>query len=260
MDQIIDTNVTLGHWPFRRVPGDEPAELVAKLKANGVVQAWAGSFDGLFHRDLGAANERLAATCQATAPELLLPFGSINPLLPDWETDLQRCVDQYHMRGIRLHPSYHGYKLDHPDFARLLSSAAEKNLIVQIALLMEDKRTQPHLGRVPHVDITPLPELLKPLRQLTLVLLNAFQAVGVDQAATLMLAGQVYFEIATVEGVSGVRRLIEKTAAERVLFGSHFPLFYFESSFLKIRESDLAQGHRDLLLHANARKLLARRE
>lgn len=256
LNQIVDTNVTLGHWPFRRVPGDEPAELVERLKSNGVIQAWAGSFEGLFHRDLSGVNERLAKTCREIAPDWLIPFGSINPLLPDWETDLKRCVEQFQMPGIRLHPNYHDYRLDHPELGRLLALAAERNLIVQLALLMEDKRTQPHLARVPHVDVKPLPGILKQHPTLRIELLNAFQAVSIDQAAGLLAAGKVWFEIATLEGVGGVGRLIEKTAAERVLFGSHFPLFYFESALFKMRESDLAQGQRDLVFRLNAQGLL----
>lgn len=258
MDSIVDTNVTLGHWPFRRVPGDEPADLIEKLKSNGVIQAWAGSFDGVFHRDLSAVNERLAATCRAVAPGWLIPFGSINPLLPDWETDLHRCVEQFQMAGIRLHPNYHDYRLDHPEFARLLSLAAEHKLIVQLVATLEDERTQPHLARVPHVNLKPLPGLLKPHPQLRVELLNAFRAVTVDQAAELMTTGLVWFDVAMLEGVGGVGRLIEKTAAERVLFGSHFPLFYFESALFKLRESDLAQGQRDLVFRLNAQKLLGK--
>lgn len=256
MDQIVDTNVSLGHWPFRRVPGDEPAELVEKLKSNGVIEAWAGSFEGVFHRDLSSVNERLAATCRSVAPGWLIPFGSINPLLPDWETDLKRCVEQYQMRGIRLHPSYHDYRADHPEFARLLALAAERNLVVQLALLMEDKRTQPHLARVPHVDIKPLAGLLKQHATLRVELLNAFQALSIDQVAELMTAGQVWAEIATLEGVGGVGRLVEKVPSERILFGSHFPLFYFESALFKMRESELAQAQRDSVFRNNARSLL----
>ena len=44
---LIDTNINLSHWPLRRLPCDDTAGLVAKLRANGVTQAWAGSFDGL---------------------------------------------------------------------------------------------------------------------------------------------------------------------------------------------------------------------
>ena len=51
---IIDVNVSLSRWPFRRLIGDEPADLVARLRKRNVVQAWAGTFDGLLHKDLAA--------------------------------------------------------------------------------------------------------------------------------------------------------------------------------------------------------------
>lgn len=256
MDQIVDTNISLSHWPFRRVPGDEPADLVAKLRSNGVVEAWAGSFDGVFHRDLSSVNERLVSLCREHGDGFLIPFGSINPLLPDWETDLQRCVEQFKIRGIRLHPNYHGYKLGHPEFARLLKMADERKLVVQLVATLEDERTQSHLTQVPHVDLSPLGNLLKHVPGLRVVLLNAFRSLSLDQAAALMSLGQVWFDIAMLEGVGGVSRLVEKVSAERVVFGSHFPLFYFESAKFKMKESALAQIQRDLIQQQNARQLL----
>src|SRR6185295_6640718 len=142
MSACIDTNVYLGRWPFRRLAFDESAALVEKLKSRGVTQAWVGSFDGLLHRDLAAVNQRLADECQRPGFEMFRPFGSINPILPDWEDDLRRCHEMHRMLGIRLHPNYHGYSLEDARFAELLRQASERELIVQLALSMEDERTQ----------------------------------------------------------------------------------------------------------------------
>jgi uncharacterized protein len=253
---LIDTNVTLSRWPGRRLPLDETPALVSRLHRQGVTQAWAGSFDALLAKDMASVNSRLAAECRKLGRRLLLPFGSINPALPDWENDLRRCHEVHRMPGLRLYPNYHRYTLDDSRFARLLDLAQQRGLIVQIVVTMEDERMQHPLLQVPHVDVSPLPALLATRRGLTLVLLNWGRGVKSDQLAKLAKSGQTCFDIATVEGVGGVANLLQQVPADRIVFGSYAPFFYFESALLKLKESPLTESQLTAIRSANARRCL----
>jgi predicted TIM-barrel fold metal-dependent hydrolase len=253
---LIDTNISLSRWPCRRLPLDETPALVARLRSQGVKQAWAGSFDGLLHKDIASVNARLAADCRKNGRGVLVPFGSVNPRLPDWEDDLRRCQEEHKMPGIRLHPNYHGYKLDDLAFARLLDLARERGLIVQLAVSMEDERTQHPLMRAPRVDVTPLIALLASQPNLRIVLLNWSRGVSSSLLAKLSAAGSVCFDIATLDGVGGVANLLEQVPLERVVFGSHAPFFYLESAVLKLKESALSESQVAAIQAANARRLL----
>src|SRR5205823_3910132 len=116
-----------------------------------------------------------------------------------------------------------------------------------------DERTQNSIMRVPVVSPAPLMEIVKRWPALRLVILNGNR---VPQPKELSAAGNVYFDIAMVEGVGGVARLANEVSPNRVLLGSHFPLFYFESSDLKIKEAGLP-GDQDSAIHeGNARSLV----
>jgi predicted TIM-barrel fold metal-dependent hydrolase len=255
---LIDVNVNLSRWPTRRVRGDDAAaSLVEMLRRQGVTQAWAGSFDGLLRNDIASVNARLTDECHRHGSGVLIPFGSINPTLPGWEEDVRRCSEEHRMPGIRVHPNYHGIKLDAPEFARLLRVASERRLIVQLALVMEDERTMHPLLRIAPVDSAPLANLVKQTPGLRLVLLNALRTLRGDALRELIDAGEVYVEISMVEGVGGVSSVLSDLPPDRILFGSHAPLFYFESALLKLKESPLTEKQLGAIRYENASRLLA---
>lgn len=253
---IIDTNVYVSQWPFRRLPGDELPALIAKLREHNVTQAWAGSFDGILHEDIGGVNKRLAETCRTVEEDLLIPFGTVNPTLPDWEEDLRRCREEYGMPGIRLHPSYHGYQLDDPRFADLLRQAAEFKLTVQLVLNMEDERTQHPLVRVTEPDTGPVLRLLPKIPGLRLVIQNRKREPSGKLLGRLSYQGEVYFDFAMLEGVGAIAKLIEEIPSDRVLFGSNYPFFYFESALLKVKESGLSESRQKAIFSENASLVL----
>ena len=253
---MIDVNVNLGCWPFRKLAGDEPASLVERLRRARVTQAWVGSLDGLFQRDVAGVNLRLAEECRRADPELLVPFGTVNPALPDWEEDLRRCHEVHKLRGIRLHPGFHGYALDDPAVARLLALASERRLIVELVGSMEDERTQHPVFRTPHVDLKPLPKLVNNVTGLKLVLLNVFRKLSLDEAAKLAATGRVWFDIAMLEGVDRLSALVKAIGPKPILFGSHFPLFYIESAALKLTETTLPGPIVEVIRIQNAARLM----
>ena len=253
---IVDVNVTLSRWPFRHLAGDDPAGLVARLRKRDVVQAWAGSFDGILHKDMAGVNSRLARDCRNYGAGMLVPFGTVNPKLPDWQDDLRRCQEEHKMPGIRLYPNYHGYDLKDPLFRELLAAAAKRGFIVQIAARMEDERTQHPFLRVPNVDLGPLADALASEPRARVVVLNWSPGPRPGAAQKLTGAGEVYFDFSSLEGTGGLGRFIQQIPPQRVLFGSNFPLFYFESAFLKVQESGLTEEQRAAVLAQNARKLV----
>jgi uncharacterized protein len=262
--EIVDTNVHLFRWPFRGLKYDRTDALVRKLRRHRIAQAWAGSFESVLSKQLDAANRRLADECRERGDGLLIPFGSVNPVWPDWEEDLRRCHEQYQMRGIRLYPAYHGYVLDHPELLRLLASAARRGLLVQIVIRMEDERVHHPSLIAPVVSASRLPEILVKVPEARVQLLNADTVFRSGRLQALIEQTRTTFDIAAVEGNGGIGRLIDGThptyrgqvPLDRLLVGTHAPFFPCESALLKLFESPLDRQQLDKIMFANARTLL----
>lgn len=262
--EIIDSNVHLFEWPFRKLKYDRTEALIAKLRRHRITQAWAGSFEAVLHKQLDASNRRLAEECRTRGDGVLTPIGTVNPGWPDWEEDVRRCHERHGMRGLRLYPAYHGYTLDHPDFTRLLSEATKRRMLVQVVMRLEDERVHHPALDVPLVNTSPLIDALKKVPSAKVQLLNSAGPLLGNSLPALVRDTQVTFDIAGTEGNGGVGRLVEGTnpsykgaiPVDRLLFGSHAPFFPCESVLMKLFESPLDLEQLEKLMRANAGRLI----
>lgn len=249
---IIDTNVDLFQWPFRRLPLDNTDALLKKLRSLNIGQAWAGSFEGILQRDLTGVNQRLADTCKKHSE--LIPIGSINPELPDWKNDLHHCINKHKMPGIRLHPNYHGYTLEDPRLAQVLKLATASKLLVQIAVTMEDIRTQHPMIHTADVDLSPLPQLMEKIPQAKVQILNWRPRGGL--IADLSKTPGLSFDTARADATDGVAKLLRSLPSGRVMFGSHSPFLIPEAALIRVAEARLNKAELRSVLRANAEESL----
>ena len=261
---IVDSNVHLFQWPFRNLKYTRTESLIAKLRKHRITKAWAGSFEAVLHKQLDAVNRQLAEECRSRGDGALVPIGTVNPVWPNWEEDLRRCHEQYGMPGLRLYPAYHGYTLDQPEFTRLVHAAANRGILLQITLRLEDERVHHPAIDVPPLDVSPLVDVLKKVPQAKVQLINSAGPLLGNSVSDLVRETKVTFDIAATEGNGGVGRLIEGTnpsyrgaiPVQRLLFGSHAPFFPCESALMKLFESPLNLEQLKQLMHINARRLI----
>ena len=261
---IIDTNVNLFDWPFRTLKYGETSALVEKLKRHRVIEAWAGSFEALLHKDLNRVNERLARECREFGGGILRPFGTISLAWPDWEEDVRRCHEVYRMPGIRIYPGYQAFDLKHPDLRRLVAVTRERGLLLQIAFAMEDPRVHHPIINVGTVLATPLVPILKAEPQARVQLLHFSGNVQGTDLQALMTETNATIDISRWEGNGALGRMIgtapgstsARVPVERALFGSHAPYFPLETAILKLIESPASAEQLHAIMQGNARRLL----
>jgi len=263
---IIDTNVNLFDWPFRALKYRRTKALVAKLKKHRVIEAWAGSFEALFSKNMSEVNTRLAAECREHAPGFLIPFGSVNLAWPDWEEDVRRCHEIHQMPGLRIYPGYQPFDLDHPGMERLMKMTSERGLVLQVVFGMEDPRVHHPIINVGPVTFAPLLKAVRSVPQAKVQLLHFSGPNRGDDLAEFMTRTHTFLEISRLEGNGAIGRMIgsiqglpsARVPADRIVFGSHAPYFPLETALLKLMESPLDGPQLQAIMQGNARRLLPR--
>jgi predicted TIM-barrel fold metal-dependent hydrolase len=263
---IIDTNINLFQWPFRRLKYDSTIELTAKLKKHRIVEAWAGSFEALFAKDMAGVNERLARECKQHGEGLFIPFGSVNLAWPDWEEDLRRCHEVHNMPGLRIYPGYQPFGLDHPGMQRLMGLTAERGILLQIVFGMEDPRVHHPVLQMGTVALGHLLRWVEMTPKARVQLLHFPNTGNAQEFARFITQPNTYLDLSAIEGNGAIARMLGSFEAlpsvqaplDRILFGSHAPFFPVETALLKLIESPLEANQIAAITHLNARRLLPR--
>lgn len=228
MSDIIDTSVFCGYWPFRSLPYRTPEALKTHLLSHGVRQAWVASAEAILYPDPMQGNEPLFEAIAGDS--FFTPVAIIDVTLATWRADVQICLEQWDCRALKLAPNYHQYELGDARVAELISLAGEAGLPVCVQMRMMDERSHHPLMKVPGVPIADIVALARHHPEARFLVCGAYQA----ELKMLGKTANIWAEISFVEAGQALASAVAALGAERLVFGSHSPFFYFEAVAAKL--------------------------
>lgn len=248
---MFDFNCKLGHWPYR--PVKSLRALLDVMDRLGIGRAAVSSLNAVHYMNPQDGNDEVAAW---TAPqrERLIPFAVVRPGFALWQEDLDVCLGVHGMRGVVLHPNYHRYTLDDPRLAPVMACAEQRGIPVCVQMGLEDARRQyDHeiIGDVPPEELRRFAETYPGVNVVALaVKLGQVRALGDTPPPSL------HFDISNIETMGCLAPVLELLAAERLLFGTNFPLFNAQANVDKLAKSGISDAARQAIAEGNARRLL----
>lgn len=257
---IIDCNAYIGHWPFRPLRNNTADGLVKLMDEKGIDKAVVSSIHSIFYKDSHAGNRELAEDVKGY-PDRLIPLAVLNPTYPGWEDDLKESVEVLGMKGLRLFPYYHQYKLTDVESLRLIEKAAELKLPIFLPMRVVDMRQRHWFDATENLNFGEIEQVVRRFGDsVTLVVQEGIYPagrgylLGDEKAKTY----NVFYEFSRLTSVlhKDLVKLLEVVGPERLLFGTGIPFKYPEPVLLKLGILNLDQDSKDKILYKNIADIL----
>ena len=179
---------------------------------------------------------------------------TLNPLSPRWVNELE-WLAEHPIGGIRLFPGYHHYDLEHPAVTALLDQAATRQLTVHVSLRLLDDRLQhpslvcdqPSMSAVARViERAASPLIISGLKEPEI-------RAALAQMSHESSLGDTVFDLWHINGPLGIfEDLVASDLADRICFGSGFPLQSTVASAMKIAAARLTDSELRAICRDNA--------
>ncbi|MBM4329814.1 MAG: amidohydrolase [Deltaproteobacteria bacterium] len=197
----------------------DPAALVGMLRKNGV--DYAVILAELSPITTGmTSNEDVAEFCKSRKE--LIPFANLNPYLSSrLGEELERCVRDLGMRGIKLYPTYQQF---YPN-DRMLYPLYAKAQDLKIPVMVHTGSSLFRGSRMKYGDPVLLDDVAVDFPELVLLLVHSGRGFWYDAAFFLaQLHPHVYMEIAGLPPQNLLKYFpdLEKNA-DKIIFGSDWP-------------------------------------
>ncbi len=258
---LIDSNAYVGHWPFRQLKDNNCKGLLERMDKFGIDLSLVSNLNGVFYKNTQHANEELYEEIRSNKKyeKRFLPFAVINPIYNGWKDDLEICTKKLGMKGIRLHPVYHGYDLDNPACVELVKMARDRGLVVALSLRIVDARPSSWLDVEKEwvlKDVTPIMKAVPDAKYLILNVCNS-TALGAEDLSLFKKADVIMDT--SGRNISDLGKLITTFGKEKFAFGTHAPVLDYRTGLLRVeslRDNEADEKTKELLRSGNIKRLL----
>lgn len=244
---LVDINAFVGHWPYRNLRGNNLKDLLKRMNTYGVDKAIVSNLHGIFYVDGQIANEELFAELNSdnSFVDRFIPFATINPVLPWWRDALETCHKEFGMKGIRIFPIYHHYKLTDTACVEMVKAARDLGMPVSIPLRMTDLRERSWLDVDKAISYNDVAALVSKVPDAKYMILEARITDGQEptkaESIKILKAADVLFDTSRGSGVAvkgpnseSLTYLLENFGADKMAFGTETPFVDYTSPFLRL--------------------------
>ncbi len=185
----------------------------------------------------------------AKYPDRLIGFAALHPDYEDIEGEIAR-VKSLGLRGIKLHPDFQHFQIDDPHAFPIYEAAQREGLPVlfHVGDIRYDYSGPERLRRV--VDLFP---------QMKVIGAHFAGWSQWEESYKLFGDGRIYVDLSSslyAITPESAANLIRRFGADKVLFGSDFPMWTADEELERFNKIPLTDEERELILHKNAEKLL----
>lgn len=243
--RVIDVHAHLGaSWIGQTDFADfTPADLVSGYDQFGVEKVCVSSWQILYNPKEGNAEIRQA---MQQFPDRLFGFCVVSPRQPGALEEVENCIMEHGMKGIKLHPTQGKWKAD----SRIVDPILDFAQAHDIPVLM-------HTWSDDHSHPTRVGNLAKrfPKAKVIMAHMSAdawLEAIEVAaEHESLLMDTAVHYNQYQV-----LKTAVGKLGSERILFGSDFPEMNLGAELAKVVYAQISDRDKERILAVNAAELL----
>lgn len=236
---IVDCNTWVGFYP-RQAIELTPQVLMTLMRRYGVARALFVHTTAVFY-DTRTGND-LAVQVAHDSGGLLLPVATLNPLQ---YRGMTKEVDRRLQQGFRLFRFFPHLQGWHPNVSPF------KELVQHLS-----ERGMPFLVDCPKIGwATAVAEITRSVR-VPVVLAEVHEGNLGEALCVLKAHPHLYIETSRLMQPDGYETAVAEVGAERLVFGSGAPLYYFASALLPLLHSALPDDDKRKVLVDNLRRIV----
>lgn len=262
---LIDTNTYTGHWPFRQLRDNTCEAILNRMNAIGADVSIVSNLNGIFYKDTQSANEELYHEIRSSRKfsDRFIPLAVINPIYSGWENDFKVCTGKLGMKGIRLHPQYHGYELTNENCITLVKMARDKGIPVALSLRMVDSRPSSWMDISKEwalKDVLPILKAVPDAKYMILNIANNSQLNVYNKEEMELFRKTDLIMDTSGRMLLNLGDMLKSYGTDKFAFGTHAPILDHITGLLRIealRAEEASQEVKNLLYYGNAKRILS---